>query len=145
MVQKLIPLTTDLSAYFQSASVDMKSFLFVNKLISDHQFGFKPGHSTLDMLLPLTHQWMEVLNVRHEISAVSLDLARAFDTVWHSALLSKFSAYGIQGQLHTWLTDFLYYRSQRLALNQIPLSPLPVKAGVPPRQCAGPSPIPDLL
>ena len=27
---------------------DIKSFLFSNGLISDHQFGFKPGHSTLD-------------------------------------------------------------------------------------------------
>ena len=82
-------------------TVDMKSFLFSNNLISDHQFGVRPGHSTMDMLLPLTQQWMEALNVRHEIRAISLDMSRAFDTVWHPALLSKLSADGIEDELHT--------------------------------------------
>ena len=60
---------------------DMKSFLFSNNIISDHQFGFRPGYSTLDMLLLLTQQWTDALNVRHEIRAISLDISRAFDTV----------------------------------------------------------------
>ena len=67
----------------------------------------------------------------HEIRAVSLDISRAFDTVWYPALLSKLFAYGIQGQLHTWLPDFLYSHRQHVALNGILSSPLPVKAGVP--------------
>ena len=46
-------------------------------------------------------------------------------------MFSKLSAYGIQSQRHTWLTDFHYCHSQRVALNRILLSPLPVKAGVP--------------
>ena len=68
-------------------AVDMKSFLFSNNLISDHQFRFRPGHSTLAMLLRLTQQWMEALNIRHEIRAISLDISHAFDTVWHPTLL----------------------------------------------------------
>ena len=73
---------------------------------------------------------METLNIGHEIRAVSLDISRAFNTFWHPALLSKLSAHGIQGQLHTWLPDFLYSRSQHVALNGILSSPLPVKVGV---------------
>ena len=98
---------------------DIKSFLFSNGSISDHQFGFRPGHATLDMLLLLSQQWMEVLNARQEIRAVSLDISRAFDTVWNPALLTKLSSYGIQGHLHSWLTDFLPCRSQRVALNGV--------------------------
>ena len=64
-------------------------------LISDHRFGFRPGHSTLDMLLLLSQQWMEVLNARDEIRAISLNISCAFDTVWHPALLTKLSSYGI--------------------------------------------------
>jgi len=44
---------------------EFKSFLFSNGLISNHQFGFRPGHSSLDILLLLSQQWMEVLNARH--------------------------------------------------------------------------------
>ena len=61
-------------------------------------------NSTLDMLLQLIQQWTEALIVRHEIRAVTLDISHAFDTVWHqpdTASLSKLSAYGIQGQLHS--------------------------------------------
>ena len=79
----------------------MKSFLFFNNLILDNQCGFRPGHTTLAMLLLLPQQWMEALNVRHEIRAVAADISQAFYTVWHPALLSKLSAYGSQDQLHT--------------------------------------------
>ena len=68
---------------------DIKSFLFSNGLISNEQFGFRLSHSTLDLLLLLSQQWMKVLNARHEIRAISLDISRAFDTVWHLALLPK--------------------------------------------------------
>ena len=53
---------------------DIKFFLFSNGFISDHQFGFNPGHSTLDMLLLLSHQWMEVRNARRAIRVISQDI-----------------------------------------------------------------------
>ena len=43
-----------------------------------------------------------------------------------------------QGQLHTWLTVFLYSRSQRVALNGIISYPLPIKAVVPKGNVLGP-------
>ena len=52
-------------------TIDMKTFLFSKDLISDHQFGFRPGHSSLDMLLLLSRQGMDDLNVRHEMKVVS--------------------------------------------------------------------------
>ena len=96
------------------------------------------------MLLKLYQQWMEALNVSYEIRTISLYIPCTFDTFWHPALLSKLSVYRIQSQLHIWLTDFLHSRRQRMALNGILSSLLPVKAGVPQRQYCGPSPIPDL-
>jgi len=69
---------------------DIKSLLFSNSLISAHQFRFRLGHSTLDMLLRITQQWMEALNIRHEMRAVSLDMSLAFDIVCHPALQTVF-------------------------------------------------------
>ena len=40
-------------------------------------------------VLLLSQQWMEVLNARQEIRAISLDISHAYDTVWHPALLTK--------------------------------------------------------
>ena len=110
---------------------NIKSFLFSSGLISHHQFGFRPGYSTLDMLLLLSQQWKEVHNAKHENRSISIDISQAFDTVWHSALLSKLSSYGIQGNLHSWLADVLSCHSQCVALNGFLSPTLPVQAGVP--------------
>ena len=117
---------------------DIKSFLFSDGLISDHQFGFRPGHSTLDMLLLLSQQWMEVQNAKHEIRAISRDISLTFDTVWHPALLTKLSSHGIQGHLHSWLINFLSGRRKHEALNGVLSSPLPIQAGVPQGSILGP-------
>ena len=90
------------------------------------------------MLLLLSQQWMEVLNARHEIRAMCLNILRAFDTVWHPALLTKLSSCGIQGHLNSWLTDFLFCRSQHVALNGVLSSPLPVQVGAPQGSVLGP-------
>ena len=45
----------------------------------------------------------------------------------HPALLTKLSSYGIQGNLHSWLVDFLSCHSQRMALNSSLSSPLPIQ------------------
>ena len=75
-------------------AVDMKSFLSSINLISDYQFGFRPGHSALNMLLIPFQQWMEALNVRYEIRAVSRDISRAFKTVWAGSRASHLTQLG---------------------------------------------------
>ena len=44
-------------------AVHIKSFLFSKGLISDHQLRFRPVHSTLDMLILFSQQWMEAPNL----------------------------------------------------------------------------------
>ncbi len=44
---------------------------------------------------------------------IYLDLAKAFDKVSHPRLLQKLSAYGIQGKVHSWISDFLTSRNSK--------------------------------
>jgi hypothetical protein len=42
-----------------------------------------------------------------------LDFSKAFDTVPHDKLLHKLEQYGIKGNIHSWLTNFLSTRTMR--------------------------------
>jgi len=70
--------------------------------------------STLDMLLLLSQQWLEALNLKQEVKTISMDISQAFNTVWHPALNSKLTACGIQVCLHICIYDFLQSHSQHL-------------------------------
>lgn len=62
---------------------------------------------------------------------MALDIADAFDQVWHSALLTKLRAKGIAGSLLTLLQDYLQGRSLRVAVNGRTSSPAPIRDSVP--------------
>ncbi len=58
-------------------------------LLSDHQYGFRKGRSTSDLLDFLTDSWSSSISCFGETFAVALDISKVFDRVWHKALLSK--------------------------------------------------------
>ncbi|CAF4754749.1 unnamed protein product [Pieris macdunnoughi] len=86
-------------------------YLEGHQLISDSQYGFRRGRSAGDLLVYLTHRWAEAIESKGEALAVSLDIAKAFDRVWHRALLSKHPAYGLPEKLCDWISSFLADRS----------------------------------
>ena len=50
-----------------------------HNLISNRQFGFRPHHSTSDILTILSLKWSTALDEGKEIFAVALDIKGAFD------------------------------------------------------------------
>ena len=50
-------------------------------VLSDKQFGFRPGISTQEALLSLTRCWHEVPDECRSVHYVFLDIAKAFDSV----------------------------------------------------------------
>ncbi|XP_063884696.1 uncharacterized protein LOC135113371 [Scylla paramamosain] len=53
-----------------------------NYLLSDQQFGFRPGRSTSDLLMLLTGGWQDALDGGLDSVVVVLDIAGAFDREW---------------------------------------------------------------
>jgi retron-type reverse transcriptase len=54
-----------------------------------HQFGFRKNHSTTDQVHRVTDIIQKTLENKGVCSAVFLDIAEAFDRVWHKGLLHK--------------------------------------------------------
>src|ERR1700755_1995838 len=106
-----ISLTSVLSKVFESI-LNRKIWKHLNSsnLISDRQYGFRKKRSTGDLLSLLSDSWSSALRHFGESFAVALDISKAFDRVWHKALISKFPSFGIYPSLCD-LSNFLSGRS----------------------------------
>ena len=62
------------------------TYLQENDLLHPAQFGFRPGHSTQDVLVKVVDEWRRALDEDKVVGAVLLDLSKAFDMVDHIAV-----------------------------------------------------------
>jgi hypothetical protein len=106
-------------------------YLEDHQLLSDRQYGFRKGRSAGDLLVYLTHRWAQAIESKGEALAVSLDVAKAFDRVWHKALLSKLPSYGLPEKLCGWVGSFLADRCIKVVVDGACSDSLSVNAGVP--------------
>ena len=90
-----------------------------HELITPHQSGFRPGESTINQLLLITHNIYRAFDdtPSRETRAIFLDFSKAFDTVWHEGLIYKLKANGLSGNILKILQDYLTDRKQRVLLN----------------------------
>ncbi|XP_045122826.1 uncharacterized protein LOC123511207 [Portunus trituberculatus] len=102
-----------------------------HQLLSPHQFGFWPGRSTSDLLLLFSQEWQDILDEGLDTLVVALDIAGAYDRVWHAGLLTKLQAKGIDGGLLKLLEDYLQGRTLRTVVNGRTSSPTNIEASVP--------------
>lgn len=61
----------------------------LDPLIPSHQFGFRSSHSTIQQCHRIVDTISSSLERKEYCSGVFLDVAQAFDRVWHRGLLSK--------------------------------------------------------
>ena len=72
------------------------------------------------------------------VDVAILDLPKAFDTAPHKKLLHKLSHYGINGNVHSWINQFLSERRQRVVVDGEHSSDIHVASGVPQGTVLGP-------
>ena len=89
-----------------------------NYHLSDKQFGFRPGQSTSDLLMLLTRKLQDALDDGQDTVVVALDIAGAFDRMWHGGLLEKLHAKGIQGDLLLLLENYQQGRTLQVIVNR---------------------------
>ena len=73
----------------------LRSHLHSFNLLSFNQFGFLPGRSTCFQLLTVLNNWFCNYGSNIMTDVVYTDIAKAFDSISHSKLISVLNFYGI--------------------------------------------------
>lgn len=127
------------SKVFESLfKIQISKFFEVNNLFFSHQYGFRPGMSTIDAVEQLVSAITAGFNDRSVTTTAICDLSKAFDCVDHDILLKKLSFYGVIGNEIKFLRSFLSNRQQKVFVNGEFSSTVDVLYGVPQGSVLGP-------
>ena len=115
----------------QFVSESLKSAFI--KSYGQHQFGFRPQHSTLHANIRI-HDFvtsrMDDVNISGVIM-IAFDMAKAFDKLNHHHLIMSLLHADLPKNFILWCCDFLQNRHQRVNVRNIFSSSVPVTSGVP--------------
>jgi len=113
-------------------------FLENNNKISNFQFGFRSGHSTVHPLTLFIDKVSKALDNKEHTIAIFCDLRKAFDCVNHSILIKKMKRMGVDGMAIKWFESYLAGRNQLVSIGGASSKLSPIKLGVPQGSVLGP-------
>ena len=77
-----------------------------NNILSIEQHGFVNRKFSFTYLLKTSVEWTSALDNGFGVDVIYLDYSKAFNSILHQRLIAKLEAYGIRGDLCTWMQNF---------------------------------------
>ena len=96
---------------------NLMTYLHDHNLLSKAKHGFLTRKSTGTNLLSCLHDWQFSLKNKRSIEIIYIDFKKAFDSLVHSKIIAKLSAYGIGYELLSWIQAFSTGRTQRVIID----------------------------
>ena len=101
------------------------------KNLDNCQHGFRPKHSTITQMLQDCGKIFRCLNARESALSIYPDIAKAFNTKNHNAILLKLMHFGFDDQFLSFFADYLSNRTQCFYIKEEYSSELTVTSGGP--------------
>lgn len=115
----------------------LKPIIEEKQLIPPHQFGFRNKHSTIDQVHRITDVIERALEEKKICATIFLDVAQAFDRVWHQGLEYKLEKY-LPRQMSQILHSYISDRHFRVKHGEEYSDLKKIRAGVPQGSVLGP-------
>ena len=80
---------------------------FMENKISKCVTGFRKSHGTQHSLIAMLEKWKKALDKEENLSAIFMDISKAFDTINHDLLLARLKAYGFSKQALSFMCSYL--------------------------------------
>ena len=109
-----------------------------HNILTDAQHGFRKHRSCESQLITTIQDLAKSVDDRGQTDVVLLDFSKAFDKVPHKRLMQKLQYFGVRGNIHRWISDFLHERTQTVVLENSRSKTAPVQSGVPQGSVLGP-------
>lgn len=106
--------------------------------IRKEQHAFRTSHSTTTQLITLVDDLKKNQSKKEKTVAVFLDVAKAFDRVWHQGLIHKLLLANIPHSLIKLIDSFLTDRTFKIKINDHLSTSRKIEAGVPQGSCLSP-------
>ena len=112
-------------------------YLMSNNILTDKQFGFMRGRSTILQLLKVVEKLSEILDRGGVVDVIYCDFMKVFDTVPQQRLTERLIHYGMGDPILSWIKVFLSNRKQQANVNGCKSKIFDVISGVPQRSVLG--------
>ena len=97
--------------------IHTRLYEYMKDKICKNQFGFRPKHSTTDLLIMTIEGIVRNLDSEGFVIPCFFDLGKAFDTLPNKGILDKLQHYGVRAVAKDLLTSYLSNRSQECLVN----------------------------
>lgn len=135
-----ISLLNSISKIFEKIVLHrLNNYIELEQIFPNTQFGFRPQHSTTHQLARVVNHLKTSQQNQKSTGLVTLDIEKAFDSIWHDALIHKMVTFGFPIVLTKIIYAFLLNRSFYVQINTEHSNTYTIPAGVPQGSCLSPT------